>query len=260
MIGVSVNIKNSNGWTPLHWLCCFKESNLMIEFVQLLIEKGADVNAKTNKTKKTPLHLLCQYYDNDNGVEIGKLLVEKGADVNTKTQDGWTSLHFLCRYHKNPNLIEFVDLLIKKGADVKATTNGNLVTPLHLLCQYYKNDNLVELSKLLIKNGAKTTAKTRDGRTPFYVACVFYRNARLSDLLQLFISKRDDLGLTDLASSSRNNSGLFVELSVAYCVITLLIAGISIFASNQGGEGLNIYVFLDIFIKFVLFLSWVYSC
>ena len=58
---------------------------------ELLILKGADMNAKTKDIKKmngkirfhggmAPLH----YAANNNAKEIGELLISKGADINIK--------------------------------------------------------------------------------------------------------------------------------------------------------------------------------
>ena len=57
---------------------------------EVLILKGADINAKTNKSNsksifrdkggKTPLH----YAAEKNSKEIGELLISKGADINAK--------------------------------------------------------------------------------------------------------------------------------------------------------------------------------
>jgi len=79
-----VNSKASDGQTPLHWAS--KSGHL--ETAQLLLEKGADVNA-IDRTIRTPLHWASQ-----NGhLETAQLLLEKGANVNTADKAGLTPLH-----------------------------------------------------------------------------------------------------------------------------------------------------------------------
>lgn len=78
--GADVNTKDGKfGVTPLAWAVLGRQ----IEAVELLIQKGADINAKNNDTF-TPLHtaaFLGEY-------AIAQLLVNNGADVNAKNEDG----------------------------------------------------------------------------------------------------------------------------------------------------------------------------
>ena len=69
--GVGVNKKDKGGYTPLHW-AAFRGHK---EVVELLIAKGAEVNAKCYEFAATPLDLATiQDY-----VEIKKLLVKHGG-------------------------------------------------------------------------------------------------------------------------------------------------------------------------------------
>ena len=70
------------GWTPLGWAA-------NKEIAELLIAKGADVNAK-NVGGLTPLHQAAL----SGRKEIAELLIAKGADVNAETNDGKTPLDF----------------------------------------------------------------------------------------------------------------------------------------------------------------------
>lgn len=117
------------------------------EIVELLLAKGAQVNAK-GAGRNTPLHEAVFY----GAKEIVELLIAKGADINARTVDGLTPLHFAARGRK----YEMAELLIAKGADVNARdTQGN--TPLTEATRN-KQKNIVEL---LIAKGAKVDAKDK---------------------------------------------------------------------------------------------------
>ena len=82
--GADINAKDKGGWTLLNW--AIGKNNT--EISRLLIEKGAAVNAKSNNGI-TPLYLAIEKYN----TEISQLLIEKGADVNAKGNNGRTPLH-----------------------------------------------------------------------------------------------------------------------------------------------------------------------
>ena len=112
--GASVNARNDDfGMTPLF--------NVTAEAADVLIAKGADVNARAAKGM-TPL-TWAVYWDQKDKAE---LLIAKGANVNAKDDDGKTALHVAANWGKT----DLVRLLIAKGADVNAR-DGACWTPLH---------------------------------------------------------------------------------------------------------------------------------
>jgi hypothetical protein len=97
--GTDVNPKDSKE-TPLHKAAYWGRK----EIAELLIAKGADVNAK-EQDGYTPLHWAAR-----NGhKEIAELLIAKGADVNAKADGGRTPLD-MAKLHP-----ETADLLRKHG-------------------------------------------------------------------------------------------------------------------------------------------------
>ena len=93
-------MRRMGGVTPLYHAVIYDHK----ETVELLIAKGADVNARTGNGF-TPLH-----WGSDNK-EIAELLIAEGADVNTKDAAGMTPLDFTIIY----NHPETADLLRKHG-------------------------------------------------------------------------------------------------------------------------------------------------
>ncbi|MDB4808156.1 ankyrin repeat domain-containing protein [Verrucomicrobia bacterium] len=82
--GADVNAKGGmTGGAPLHYAAMFGRK----EIAELLIAKGADVNAK-DEAGRTPLYEAAW----QGRGEIAELLIAKGADVNAKNEDGKTPL------------------------------------------------------------------------------------------------------------------------------------------------------------------------
>ena len=85
-MGADVNAKSNNGGTPLRYACV----RGYIDVAELLIENGADVNAKNECNGGTPLHFAC----GKGPVNVAELLIENGADVNAEDNDGDTPLRW----------------------------------------------------------------------------------------------------------------------------------------------------------------------
>ena len=83
------------------------------EEMERLLEQGAEVDGE-NRFERTCLLEAVMRDDQ----EMAEFLVEKGADVNATSErlQGWTALHEACR-QKDP---EMVEMLLESGADVDA--------------------------------------------------------------------------------------------------------------------------------------------
>ena len=114
--GVDVNVKDVEGFTPLHYAA---ERNPQVEVLIYLVSQGAVVDAK-NKSGRTPLHGAAHCNSN---VDVLKYLVSQGADANTKDDNGRTPLHMAAISNSNIDVLKY---LISLGVDVYAKTECGL--------------------------------------------------------------------------------------------------------------------------------------
>ncbi|KAL4881145.1 ankyrin repeat-containing domain protein [Aspergillus karnatakaensis] len=109
--GANVSILNSGGNTALH-IAVLSRAASAATIVQLLLDHGADVNARSG-TDKTPLHLSTRGDGGDQG--IVKVLLAAGADCRAivDKHDGTTPLlnAMASGYFRHPN----ISLLLEAG-------------------------------------------------------------------------------------------------------------------------------------------------
>ena len=199
---IDVNVQTAeDGMKPLHILCeYFSDHPSLVELVQLLILKGATINAKTpifdDSGWYTPLHCLGKNgkLSDESMLALVKFLIQNGAKVNTRDKNGETPLHKFCTRYEYDNMVDIVQLLIKNGADVNAK-NRNGVIPLHNLVKCYRKVQLIDTVRLLIiEHGADVNAKAMfiDG-TPLLFLCMDQtENDNLIDVIRLLIEKGAD--------------------------------------------------------------------
>lgn len=100
-----VNETDEDGFTPLHGVV----GEDHFDMAQLLIGKGADVNA-ANDEGVTPLHLAAY-------PEMVEILVNNGANLEARDAAGATPLHTATEH---PELLDVMEKLLELGADVHA--------------------------------------------------------------------------------------------------------------------------------------------
>jgi ankyrin repeat protein len=157
--GANVNHVDENSKeTPL-----FESLTSTLEIMDLLIQNGANVNAK-NRHCDTVLHKACEY-ENEKAITY---LLGKKADVNAVNDQGKTPLLVvLYAYISNEDkLRNIVKQLIQKGANINVKDNEEHNTPLHLACDLSD----IEIVKLFIKKGANMTKKNKNNETPLDIA------------------------------------------------------------------------------------------
>ena len=166
-------MQDEPGCTPLHWAVNEDFRGSHREMVELLIDRGADVNARDD-TLTTPLHMA-------SNKETAELLIDAGADVNAKDSEGKTILYSTARNAANASktwdmYLGLVELLIARGADVNVKDHSG-ETPLHVVARQYDEKKASEICELLITNGARVNEPDSKGQTPLDHALANQRTA-----------------------------------------------------------------------------------
>lgn len=151
--------------------------------VQLLLDAGADVNAR-NSFDATALIWAAA------DARKLKMLLDKGADVNSHTKQGRTPLMIAAACDGCSGNVR---LLLAKGADSKASDNsGN--TPLNLAAA----SGDFETTRLLIDSGADANLANSGGFTPLMSALL---NCNLPTV-QLLLSKGANVNAANTSTGS----------------------------------------------------------
>ncbi|MFB3896336.1 MAG: ankyrin repeat domain-containing protein [bacterium] len=128
-----------------------------IEVVNLLLARGANVNAKTN-TGYTALMAAGMRGQ----TEVAKALIAKGAEVNARTDTGLTPLMLPARL----GYTSLVKELVEHGAEINEQKNEYRMTPLMLAAM----KGNTEVVQFLVDKGAKVDLKNKDGETALMLA------------------------------------------------------------------------------------------
>lgn len=142
--GADINAQDKDGYTSL--LCATMKGNE--EIARLLVSKKADMNLM-NKHGETALIFAI----NRKHFNIAELLIESGSDVNIKDKDGDTALINAIHFGH----IELVNLLIHKQANLNSKNNKE-ETSLSIA----QKKGFKEIAELLISNGAVNTLKNNE--------------------------------------------------------------------------------------------------
>jgi len=152
---LDINYQDRNGFNALHYVCMKYDGVNLIEIIELLVDRGIDVNKTEHRLDRNALQLLIENNRNDERdlFKIVQLFLNKGIDLVHKDANGWTALHYLCRYHNRYTLVDLVRLLIHKGVDIDAK-DGNGENAFDFVRRFYTlADNRSDVFRLLVRNG-----------------------------------------------------------------------------------------------------------
>ena len=223
-VGADVNARSNKNVTPLH----FAAWGCKIEVVEILIKHGADINIPDDDGK-TPLHgAVREPIDRarkKNTLAVVGLLLNAGADINVHDKSGETPLH-----NALSGKPEVVELLLAYGADVNAPNNDGK-TSLHAAVELRETLAVV---KLLLNAGANANACDKLGKTPLHIAALWSRKPIVLEILIKHgadIEAPDKNGKTPLYNAVKNYKS--VEIGVTNL---LLDSGADVHTRAKDGQ------------------------
>lgn len=154
---VSLGVKNEVIYSALHWAVIANQVNM----AKYLLDEGANVEGNDDLGGFTPLMETSLF-------DMVQLLVKRGANVNAKNKINYTPLHkavfnFMGADPNEKDCEKIINLLLEKGADLNAQ-DGNGITPLMGAVQK------ITPTKILVAKGAKPDIQNKNGETALMYA------------------------------------------------------------------------------------------
>ena len=183
---MSINDPNyivENGRTSLFYTVSGKSGKSNVQFAQILLNNGADVNIQDDDGN-TVLIIACK----ENKTEIVQLLLKNKADVNIQDDEGDTALIIACENGYK----DIVQLLLEnKDTDInKQNIDGN--TALIMAC--YNKD----IVQLLLENKADLNIQNETGNTALIYTC----NNGYKDIVKLLLENKADVTIQNILGNT----------------------------------------------------------
>lgn len=157
--GADLNVEANDGMRhhqPVHHAA----QKYQVKAIAWLLDNGVSIEAKTKTNDETPLYTAAE----SASVETVELLLERGAAVDARFRSDsttWTALITVSQNSSDKSLV-VAKRLLEKGADVNAQDSQSQLTPLHNAARR----GHAPLVELLLTNRADVRAKDFYGQTP----------------------------------------------------------------------------------------------
>lgn len=171
--GADVNARGERGMTPLMMACNRGYDGCPLEMVKLLVENGADLDAKIPDDGTTALMLAAHFGE----LEKVKYLVSKGAKINvmTKGSPNWSSFNAVIlsgMWAGVSNDISCLSFLLESGGNIDVVTNDgkSLLMTMVEMVEDKEDDHFYNVVKFLLEKGVKVNHKSNYGNTALFTA------------------------------------------------------------------------------------------
>ncbi len=157
------------------------------EIIELLLEKGADPNAKAGDEGTTPMHIAAT----TNNQELVELLIKKGGNVNAVDANGATPIMKAVSWGPNNEGIVEYFILEKKADPNLMDAGGTNSTVLHQACLWPHNFPTVQM--LIEKVKMDPRIKSGKGKEPI----IFAAQSGSQELIEYLVEKGADVKALD---------------------------------------------------------------
>ena len=205
-VNYNLDIDEYSKSTPLIQAIKYKQTDI----INYLLENNADVNLKEELTGFTPL--MASLHD----ITITELLIEKGADIEAKDDDGINALVYASTYN-NEEMVKFLlekGADANTVCEIENEHTDIASTPL-MNAAYRGNTNIINM---LLENGADINYTTDFGMTALMMAASFNQFGAAKVLLEnnTDTSITDEYGRTALDLAKLEDYKDIVELLEKY--------------------------------------------
>jgi len=209
--GADVNAANKRKSTPLFWAIADESK------VRLLIGRGANVNARTVEGF-TPVYLAAIAGD---GLRVLQILFEKGAAADVKTLNGMTPL-MAAALRGNT---EAVRALVQQHADVNSRNSAGATA----LIEAAQTGN-AQTARMLLEKGADPNVRTKRNET----ALAYAATAGVEETVKLLLDHGAEVNVRDIRGYSPLLYAAGSDAMSANIVKMLLAKGADLKATGDG--------------------------
>ncbi|WP_162297603.1 ankyrin repeat domain-containing protein [Wolbachia endosymbiont of Folsomia candida] len=236
-LGADVNAKDEDGVTPLHIAASLGGDNK--ELINLLIDYGADINARTTTLGHDAIHVAIKC----NNIENIRVLLKRGANIESKDKNQFTllltAIDSYLNFYKDmatngPDVIKY---LLSKNADIAAEDiNGQ--TGLF----YLARANDLPVTKLLIDKYNGNTKKLINKKSKVgYDAVDVALEQDNKKFISLLISLGADVDGIDLSGGTRLHRAIMDDNACEVELLLSLKASVNA-KDNNGNTPLHIAI------------------